>query len=361
MAKEASLKSFLTDISKMIGSGASLRFALRDKITISAASPTAQFFSDFPFRLEGRLDEVEDFQLPLESLLSAVTTETKAKPARLRAHDATLVVQTGRATLEIATSMAPEVLTEAPVVEEPVAEFEMTEALHTFFKELLPVLGMEKIHDAQADFRLYVKMTEEIVFTTVYSSQQVAYVATENEFGTIAEFNVPYPSFVSVHKAAIPGSKLTIGEDRILVESDSSTLLTLVAPLSPKEPPGDLVHRKSKEITKSHMKAGHLKVAKLALEEFLASCKGVVPDDSPVVFSWAEPKLNLSVETTTSRAKFRTSSAEGSLSEEFALELRLLKNIVQKAGETLDIYYAEGVLFAVSGAVGLITTTHVSR
>jgi hypothetical protein len=359
--KTQTLKSFLADLSRTIGSGAIVRFALREKIAISAASPTSLFFSDFPFEIEGQLDEVEDFQLPLEALMSAVTTESVKRPASLKAHDSTLVVKTARATLELATSMAPEVLTEAPVVEGPVAEFIMTDDLHLFFKELLPVLGMEKIHDAQADFRLYVHMNAKIVFTSVYSSQQVAYVATENTFGIEADFNVPYTSFSSVHKVAIPGSKVTVGEDRILVENNSFTLMTLVSPLSPKEPPGELVHAKSKEITKSHMKAGHLSVLKPVLEEFLASCKGVVPDDSPVVFSWHHHQLFLTVDTSVAKAKFRTTKAEGNLSEEFALELRLLKNVTQKAGEKLDLYYADGVLFALSGAVGLITTTHVAR
>lgn len=359
--KTPTIKSFLSDLSKMIGSGALVRFALRGKVTISAASPTSQFFSKFPFPIEGRLDEVEDFQLPLESLMSAVTTESQKQPATLKALDSTLVVKTSRATIELATSMAPEVLTEPPSITEPLAEFVMTEDLHLFFKELLPVLGMEKIHDAQADFRLYVNMTEKLVFTSVYSSQQVAYVATENTFGITAEFNVPYPSFSSVHKVAVPGTNVVIGEDRILARNNGFVLMTLVSPLSPKEPPGKLVQEKSKEITKSHMKSGHLSVYKLALDEFLASCKGVVPDDSPVVFSWQEPKLYLSVDTPTAKAKFRTNQAEGTLAEEFALELRLLKNVVQKAGEKLDLYYSDGVLFAVSGAVGLITTTHVAR
>jgi len=361
--KKPSLKQFLTDLSKMIGPGAIVRFALREKITLSAVSPTSAFFSPFPFEIKGPVDEVEDFQLPLENLLAAVSTETLRKPATLGLTESTLLVRTDRASIEFAVSPAPEVLTDPPKIEEVLSQFVLTEELHSFFKEVLPVLSLDKIHDAQADFRLYACFDEKVAFLAVYSSQQVCYLASSNEFKVKFEFNVPYPTFVTVHKSAPVGSELSFGEDRILISSGDTLLLSLVTPLTPKDPPGDLVRSKVREVSKSKH-TGVLCVAKTFLESFLSSCKGIVPDDTPIVFTRNEERLYMAADTTTSKVKMRSPTSveiSGDLQEEFALELRLLKNIVQKSGEKLEMFYSDGVLLAKFGALGLITTTHIAR
>lgn len=357
------LKSYLKELSAMIGSGALLRFALADPtaIKVSALTPTSQFFAEFPFVIEGKMDEAEDFQVPLETLLSATTSETIAQPAQIEVSESTLLVRTKRASLEIATSHATETLASAPVVEDVSMKFGLNNDFKEFLREILPVLGMEKIHEAQTDFRLAVRLSKSSVFLACYSSQQVAFVSTKNEFGIVGEFNVPYPAFTSLLKLVPPDSELQFGSDRVLATSGAFSLLTLMTPLSAKEPPGEVVHAKSKEIRASHESAGSVTIPKVDLEEFVASCKGVVPDDSPVVFSIEGTTLNLTATTTSSRAAFRIRKISSTLKEEFALELRLLKNLVSKSGESIVLHYRDGLLFAASGALGLITTTHVSR
>lgn len=354
------LKAFLADLLPIVGASASLRFAFRDdKVLVSSIGPASYFFSEFPFPVGGKTDEIEDFQVPVASLQAAVTTESIQQPAELTATESTLVVKTKRALLEIATEAATEVLTEPPKPEGLLGSFTITAELQTFMKEVLPVLGLEKIHDAQQDFRLY-GCFDKIAYLAVYSTQQVVYIASDNTFGVTGEFNVPFPSFSALMKSMPVGSKLGFAEDRIFARHESMFLMNLVTPLSTKEPPGELVRSKSKEISTGHKSAGMIVFKKADLEEFVASCKGVVSDDSPVVFT-VGPSTILSVDTTSSRARVKLKPEKLTLEENFALELRLLKNIISKVGETVTLRYRNGVLLATSGALGLITMTYATK
>lgn len=364
MDKKQPLKSFLKDIASLIGSGAMLRFSFpgegRKHTSVSCITQTSQFYSRFPYDVEGNLDEIEPFILPLEGLLSASTTETIKSPAKLEAKENSFVVQTARARLELATETATESLSKPPSIPEPLCEIPMSSSFKDMLKEVLPLLGMEKIHEAQADFRLFCKMSKKSVFLACYSSQQVAFCSMSNEFGVSGSFNVPHPAFVSFLKVVPPDSALSFGEDRMLAKSGSFSLLQLVAPLSGKEPPGDVVYERSLAISSSHESAGYISVTKAAMEEFVASCKGVVTDDSAVHFSVEGTNLNLKIDTSASAVEFRIRKVESTLSEPFALELRLLKNIVSKVGDQLKLHYDNGVLLVQSGAFGLITTTHAA-
>lgn len=364
MDKNQPLKPFLKDIAAFVGSGALLRFQLpgneSKRTSVSCLTQTSQFYSIFPFPIQGNLDEIEPFCLPLEALLSACTTETLKKPATLEAKENSFVVTTGRARLEIATQNATESLSHAPEIKEPLAEINVSSSFKDMLKEVLPLLGMEKIHEAQADFRLYCRMSKKSVFLACYSAQQVAFCSMSNDFGVSGEFNVPYPAFAAFLKMAPPDSSLTFGEDRMLAKNGGFSLLQLVSPLSGKEPPGNIVYEKSLAISASHEDAGYISVAKASMEEFVSSCKGVVTEDSAVVFKVDGTDLHLSVDTAASAVNFRIRKVESTLEDSFGLELRLLKNIVSKVGEQLKLCYRDGVLLVQSGAFGLITTTHAA-
>lgn len=359
--KPKTLKALLSELAPMTGASSHVRFAFRGESTfLSAIGPSSYFFCEAPFKIEGNTDEVEDFQVPLQALQAAVTTESQAKPATVSVTESTLSIKTGRAQIELATEQATEVLTEPPKPDGLLGSFVITKELQTFMKEVLPILGLEKIHEAQTDFRIYGAFEAETAFMAVYSTQQVVYLATQNAFGITGEFNVPYPALVDIMKAMPVGSKIGFAEDRIFARTDSMYLMTLVAPLSPKEPPGEVVRTTARNISKAHSEVGHLKIKTETMNEFLASCKGVVSDDSPVVFTVGD-KVVLSVNTTSSRARMSVKAESCTLTTDFALELRLLKNIVTKAGDVVTLQYNEGVLLAKSGSLGLITTTHATK
>lgn len=366
MAKKpnnVTLKSFLQDIATLIGSGAMIRFSFPSDggtPSVSCITQTSQFFSEFPFEVKGNLDEIETFQIPLEGLMAAATTGSIKNPAELTVKENSMVVQTKRARLEIATEPVPEALSAAPSVAEPLAEIAVSSSFKDMLKEVLPVLGMEKIHEAQSDFRLYCRLSKKSVFLACYSSQQVAFCSVANEFGVLGEFNVPYPAFSTFLKVVPPDTALTFGEDRMLATSGAFTLLQLVTPLSGKEPPGEVVYSKTIDISQSHESAAYVAVSKASIEEFLASCKGIVTDDSAVLFTVEGTDLNLKIETTASAVDFRIRKVDATLEEPFALELRLLKNIVSKVGDELKLNYMDGLLLVQSGAFGMITTTHAT-
>jgi hypothetical protein len=153
-----------------------------------------------------------------------------------------------------------------------------------------------------------------------------------------------------------PDCTVSFGEDQILVSSQDYQLLSIVPPLSSREPPGPLVQSTSTDLLASADDRPYLKFSQADLKAFVGSTKGVVTDDSPVQFLATERGVELSSTTLSSKVNFNI-KAETNLEEPFSLELKFLKNILSKSGENIHLSVSDGVLVMKSGSVGMITTT----
>jgi hypothetical protein len=349
-------KQFVSDIQKMVGSSAFLRVSTpsdSDTSWASVVSPSAQLFTKFPYFLG---TDHEPFSISLETLAS-VSSVANAKTT-LEMNDDTLTVTTGsRYKADLSVSPCTDSLIVAPTLEESSFSLDVSQDFLDLFRSTLPVLGIEKIHAAQADFRLFVKFGRKKIFIAVYSPMQVVCASLPNSLGAEGDFNVPYPVFLSLIKS-LPksGCSLKIGDDAILVEDESYTLLTLVAPMSPKDPPGELVMETSTNLLSNA--SDSVVFSKSELEVFLSSSKGVITDDTPVRFLPSDKGgLLLQASTASSQASFKLKVDKCSLDSPFALELKFLKNLLSKSGDTITLHVANGVLVMKSGSLGMITTT----
>ena len=350
------MKQFITDIQKLVGSSAFVNFSTptgSKHSWCSVVSPTTQLFTQFPYFLG---DDHEPFSVPMDALVSLASACTSK--SSFSVENDTLVVSSGsRFTAELSVTSCTSALIEPPVLENPTLVLDVSNEFLALFKSTLPVLGIEKVHAAQADFRLYVNMGKKRVFVAVYSPMQVVCAHLQNTLGVTGEFNVPYSSFLSLLKS-LPksGCKLSLGEDSILVEDSGYTLLQIVAPLSPKDPPGPVVQETSTSLL-DNSSSSVIDIPKSELESFLASTKGIIAEDTPVRFLPTKSGVVLESSSASSKTRFKVKTADSVLDEPFALELKFVRTLVSKSGDTVSLSVSDGILVMKSGSLGLITTT----
>lgn len=326
---------------------------------MSVVSPTSYLFSKFPVFLG---DDHEPCMVPLESLIAAFSISNDKTSIKMDG-DSMVITTPRKGETELAMKPATDSLSVAPTIEQPTLEFVLTKDIQDFFKQLLPVLGMEKIHAAQPDFRLFVEVGKK-VFVAVYSPMQIVCASMSNPgFGFEGSFNVPYPVFTAIVKnIPEPDCRITFSDDQILVTSESGdshySLLTLTAPLSSKEPPGDLVKERSRDIVKMSTEKPTVEIPKDSIKAFLEHSKGVLVDETPVTFEPIEGGLSLNGSTVSSKSVFKIKIPGNNLQERFSLELKFLRNLLAKSGETMELTIFDNILLMRSGTLNVITTTY---
>lgn len=353
------LKSFLTTMQKLAAGDAMLRFSTpsgSDKTFVSVVSPTSHAFSIFPFFLG---EDHEPSLVTLESLNSVASASTEKTTVTI--DNDCLVVDTPRkGRTELAMRPAVDALSAEPTLAEPSLELNITKDSQAFFKQVLPVLGMEKIHAAQADFRLYVDITKKRIFVAVYSPMQIVSTSTANPgIETTGSFNVPYPVFLSLIKSLPENdSSVAFSDDQMLLSTSGFSVLHLIAPLSPKDPPGDIVKQRAQEIIASADSLPSVSFPKTSMKEFLDYSKGVLTDDTPVRFTPTAKGVELSGSTVGSKSTFLIKADQTTLTDHFSLELKFLRNLMAKSGETIHLSVSNGILLMKSGSLSVITTTY---
>lgn len=350
------LKQFTSTMKSLVGASAMLRVATptsTGKSVASVTSATAHLFAPFPYDLD---PDHEPFQLPLEALCSVASVTTAKTTVRVK--EESLEIVTGaKHRVELAFVQSTDALYEAPTIDNPTASFVVGQDTLTQFRQLLQVMAIEKIHAAQADFRLYVKYSKSKMFIAVYSPMQVVCAEVESTISSSGEFNVPLPSFQSLIKAVpSPGCRFSFADDSILVNDHEYTILTIVPPLSPKDPPGEVV-QKSSAMMLERAAPTSITFTKAHLEEYIGASRGVITDDTPVRFVPDDKYITLEAATVASNSSYRIRTLSSSMTEPFALELKFLKNLLSKSGDEISLSVADDVLVMKSGKLGLITTT----
>jgi hypothetical protein len=350
------MKQFIADIQKLVGSSAFVNFSTptgSEHSWCSVVSPNAQLFTEFPYFLG---DAHEPFSVPMDALIS-LASACNSKTAFSVENDTLIVSSGSRFTAELSVTNCTVALIEPPELENPTLVIDVSDEFLALFKSTLPVLGIEKVHAAQADFRLYVNMGRKKIFVAVYSPMQVVCAHLQNTLGVTGEFNVPYSSFLSLLKS-LPksGCQLMLGEDSILIKDPAYTLLQIVAPLSPKDPPGAVVQETSTALV-DNSSASVINIQKSELESFLSSTKGIISEDTPVRFLPTKSGVVLESSSASSKTRFKVKTVDSALEEPFALELKFVRTLVSKSGDTVSLSVSDGILVMRSGSLGLITTT----
>lgn len=353
------LKSFLSTVQKLSGAGALLRFSTPSgsKSTfVSVVSPASHLFAEFPFNLG---EDHEPSMVPLESLSSVATASTEK--TTLVIEDDTLIIDTPRkGRTELALRPAVDAMSVAPTLEDPSFELVITKESQSFFRQVLPVLGMEKIHAAQADFRLFVEVGKKKVFMAVYSPMQIVCTSTSNPgIDTLGSFNVPYPVLLGLVKSLPENdSSLSFGDDQILLKTAEISVLSLMAPLSPKDPPGDLVKERAVQLLSSIDSLPSVQFPKEELKNFLDYSKGVLTEDTPVRFTPSGKGIELSGSTVGSKSTYMIKTEVCTLESHFSLEMKFLRNLMSKSGDLITLSLSDSILLMKSGSLSVITTTY---
>jgi hypothetical protein len=340
-----SLNVYLKVVEKVIGAFPSAIFTSHKSgtmVTMSSLYGSAKFIFPVTF-----LTGSESIQVPYDTLQLALGKKTNVAYAL---KNDMLVISSGRSNVELRATTAA-VVPEVSLLKDA-TEFKMTASFWAFLNEKLPLLKLEKVHSAQTDPRLFIRVTSKMVSLVGYDSNgfQLVYAGAKNTFDIEPmELNVAYPRFATTMKE-LPSSDVVmqVSNEAVLIRSGHFTIVTMMTELADNEPTGDLVLTKAKEL--GTRDSNYFSVSKEALEDYLMSAKAVSLYDSKggadavIKFALKGSTLALSVNSSAGKA---SSSLEvnGKGSATFGLEVKFLQNILSKCStDTVTMSVNDGAL-----------------
>lgn len=340
-----SLSVYLKAVEKVIGAFPCAVFSAHKSGTVVSMASlygAAKFLFPVSF-----LTGSESIQVPYDTLQLALGKKTNISYSL---KNDMLILTSGKSNVELRATTAA-VVPEVNLLKDA-TEFKMTSEFWQFLNEKLPLLKLEKVHSAQTDPRLFIRVTNKMISLVGYDSNgfQLVYAGAKNTFGVEPmELNVAYPRFATTLKE-LPSSEVVmqVSRDAVLIRSGHITILSMMTELADNEPTGDLVLGKAKELGTGDK--SYFSVNKAALEDYLMSAKAVSLYDSKggadAVIKFALKGTSLALSVNSSAGKASTSiEVEGKGSVTFGLEVKFLQNILTKcSGDAVTMSVNEGAL-----------------
>jgi hypothetical protein len=307
-------------------------------------------FSQVQLKTDLALDLNDPVSIPFSALDAALS---KKKNPRLSVEsDGTIVIKEGNTKTTIQLGDSPK----EPTIEFPegLVKVSINSDMWQFLTEKLPLLKIEKVHEALPDFRLYAMFSDKSTTLAVVDGvHQMSFIRSASVFeGVRGNFNLPYDKFLAALKAPTTSSMtMHLGEDLIGIQTPSmkSLINTPVA----EGMDGDVytaIRDKIKQL--ASFEGALISIPKAILSDFCATARAIALDDSRVIFSALDGKLKIAVMTAsgTSELRLKTDSPDVT----FALELKHIRTVIGKTPtDSVELRIGDGEI-VLKGAVGYV-------
>lgn len=227
-------------------------------------------------------------------------------------------------------------------------EVSMSDELFTALNTILPSLRIEKIHDAQQDFRLFAEFGEKSTTLAVFDAHQMAFIRMPKTFpGISGSFNLPYDRFTAILKdCPVSSFRILLGEDTIMLFTKAFQSITNTPPSEGLT--GDIssaILGKIKQLSKFAAKT-EVSVDLEELNTFISSCRAVATDDARLIFETKKKKVKIMVVSATGSAEIILPNLADVVEEhKFAVEIKLVRNMSSKCKDTFSVMVSEEEIF----------------
>lgn len=338
------LPQLLKTVSKLSGMFTDLVFSSQDgKLQLYIANASTQMTVDLPG--QSFVQDGSNISIAYTAMEAALS---KRKEPTLTLKDGSLIVTEGRTVVEIQAKDCASIPPINMPDPESSVELKIGSEVCSFLNETLGDLKIEKIHPAQADFRLFIAFLKTRTILATFDIHQMAYIVSDRVFPKVrGNFNLPYARFSQILKDnPFSESKLLVSEDTIGLVSGSIQMSTITPPAEGLQ--GDVsevILAKIKEL--SSFSGNTLSVNVEPVSDFLYTCRAVAAEDAHIAFSVTKgDKLTLKVVSSIGSAStdIRLTSK---VAEDFSfrLDIRTIKSLVSKCKELMVLRISDSEVF----------------
>ena len=344
IATSTNLPQLLKTLAKLSGMFTDLIFSANEgKLQLYIANASTQMTVDLPG--QSFVKDGASISIAYSAIEAALS---KRKNPILSLKDGSLVVTEGRTVVEIqakdCSGIPPINLPEG----ESVVELKIGSEVCSFLNDTLGSLKIEKIHPAQADFRLFISFLKTKTILATFDIHQMSYIVSDRVFPKVhGNFNLPYARFSQILKDnPFSESKLLVSEDTIGLLSGSIKMSTITPPAEGLQGDvSDIIIGKIKEL--NNFKGNVLNVKLEPILDFLYTCKAVASEDAHVAFSITRgDKLTLKVVSSVGSASTDIRLIDKTTEDfSFRLDLRTIKSLTSKCKDNMLLRISESEVF----------------
>lgn len=289
------------------------------------------------------------YHIPYQAFKDAIS-KRKAPVMNIDNND-TLIIEEGKTRVEVSLREAAQV-PEVPKFPSSENSFEITPDVLTSMKDILPFLVLEKIAPTQPDPRFYVNSSDGKVFVAVYDFAQVVYSTFKSEGFPDIDLNGPYGIIAPLFKDSLPGTKVCLEDDTLYLSFLKTRSATNIIPLASYESTGESIKENCLSMRKrlKDEALSEIPLSKEFLDDFLSTAKSVTTEDTRASFEVVDNVLTITASS--SSGKISTETEVKSEDLKFNLELKVLRTISSKVGDTFSIIVdQENDLCIIKGSV----------